>query len=57
MSVPTPIPSDTPTHTDTPKDKPTPIFRMKNILKFSTSNLQNIDSLAPETSMALVIWV
>ena len=45
MSVPTLIRSDTATHTDTPKDKPTPIFRMKNILKFSISNLQNILTL------------
>ena len=45
MSVPTPIPPDTPNHTNTPKDKPTPIFKMKGILKFSTSNLQNILTL------------
>jgi hypothetical protein len=54
MSVPPPI--DTPSSTDILI--PTPKFKMKKILKFSTAHLQDIlttDCSAPEPSMTMVI--
>ena len=60
MSVPPP--TDTPTPIDTPTDiltlTPTPKFKMKKILKFSTPHLLDIlttDCSAPKTPMAMVI--